>query len=392
MSHQLISHSSDLKRLRDEGYEIEVKGGYLIVDHIPYVNSNREIKYGKLISELTLKSNTETAPPSTHVINFNGEHPCNKDGSIISQIQHASPYQTLAEGVIADHSFSNKPAGGYPDYYQKVRRYAEMISAPAKSIDKSVTEKTFKVIVDEDDKSVFQYMDTSSSRANINVLNNKYVGLKIAIIGLGGTGAYVLDLLAKTPVREIHLFDGDEFLQHNAFRSPGAASNEQLTQKLKKADYYTAIYSNMHRHIHSHPCYVNEQNFWKLEGMDYVFICVDRNSVRKSLISYLLESKIPFIDVGLGVNVVNDFLIGTVRVTTGTPKKNDHLSLRISDEDNDNNEYATNIQIADLNCLNAVLAVIKWKKMVGFYQDLEEEHHCSYSLNVAQLINEDLTA
>lgn len=392
MSHQLISLSPDLKQLRDEGYEIEVKGGYLIIHQIPYVSSNREIKYGKLISELTLNSNTQTAVPSTHVINFYGDHPCNKDGSIIIQIQHASSTQTLADGVVINHSFSNKPPGGYPNYYEKVKRYAEMISAPAKSLDKNVTEKTFKVVPDDEAESVFQYMDTSSSRANINRLNSKYKGLKIAIIGLGGTGAYVLDLLAKTPVNEIHLFDGDEFLQHNAFRSPGAASNEQLEQKFKKANYYSALYTRMHKYIIPHDYYLTAQNCWKLDKMDYVFICVDKNSVRMSLVNYLLEAKIPFIDVGLGVNVVNDFLIGTVRVTTGTPAKNDHLSTRISGEDSDNNEYSTNIQIADLNCLNAVLAVIKWKKMVGFYQDLEEEHHCSYSLNVAQLINEDLTA
>lgn len=49
MSNKLINRSTDLKRLRDEGYEIEVRGGHLIVHHIPYVNSNREVKIGKLI-------------------------------------------------------------------------------------------------------------------------------------------------------------------------------------------------------------------------------------------------------------------------------------------------------------------------------------------------------
>ncbi|MFR7634026.1 MAG: DUF6791 domain-containing protein, partial [Streptococcus salivarius] len=43
MSQQLINHSPDLKRLRDEGYEIEVHGGHLLVHHIPYVRSNKEI-------------------------------------------------------------------------------------------------------------------------------------------------------------------------------------------------------------------------------------------------------------------------------------------------------------------------------------------------------------
>ncbi|MCX6350238.1 MAG: ThiF family adenylyltransferase [Bacteroidetes bacterium] len=391
MSQQLINHSPDLKHLRDEGYEIEVKGGYLLIHHIPYVNSSKEIKFGTLISELTLSSNTRTSPPSTHVINFMGEHPCNKDGKIITQIQHGSPNQMLFDGVTINHSFSNKPAAGYTDYYHKVSNYANIISAPAKSLDSKVTEKTFKVISDEDDESVFQYLDTNSSRANVNQINAKLKGQKIAIIGLGGTGAYILDLVAKTPVQEIHLYDGDVFLQHNAFRSPGAVSEKQLNRKTKKVKYYSSIYSKMHKNIIPHSCHVVEGNVNELDSMSYVFICVDKNSVRNFLMGHLLKVGIPFIDVGLGVNTVDDSLIGTVRVTAGTSLKNDHLSNRIGAEDSDENEYSTNIQIADLNSLNATLAVIKWKKMSTFYQDLEQEHHCTYSINVAQLTNEDLT-
>lgn len=391
MSQQLISHSPDLKRLRDNGYEIEVKGGYLLVHHIPYVNNLREVKYGTLVSELTLSSNTLTARPKTHVINFIGEYPCNKDGSIIAPIQHASQDINLFESITINHIFSNKPANGYSDYYHKISRYSEIISAPAKSLDSTLTEKTFKVIPDEDIQSVFNYLDTNSSRANVNVINSKFNGQRIAIVGLGGTGAYILDLIAKTPVQEIHLFDADDFLQHNAFRSPGAASNEQLNKKMKKVHYYEEIYSKMHKGIIPHVNFINDKSVSELNQMSYVFICVDKNVVRKCIMDHLLEVGITFIDVGLGVNIVDDFLIGTIRLTSGTSLKNDHLSKRVSSADNEDNDYATNIQIADLNALNATLAVIKWKKMTGFYQDLENEHHCTYSLNVAQLINEDFT-
>ena len=71
----------------------------------------------------------------------------------------------------------------------------------------------------------------------------------VALVGLGGTGAYILDLVVKTPVAEIHLYDGDVFLQHNAFRSPGAASVADLRAKLNKVDYYKDRYSPMRRHI-----------------------------------------------------------------------------------------------------------------------------------------------
>ena len=52
--------------------------------------------------------------------------------------------------------------------------------------------------------------------------------------------------------------------------------------------------------------------------------------------------------------------------------------------------YASNIQVADLNMLNAALAVIKWKKLRGFYRDLEGEHHCTYTTDGNMLLNGDL--
>jgi molybdopterin/thiamine biosynthesis adenylyltransferase len=388
---QLINHSPDLKKLQDEGYELEVKGGYLLIHQIPYVTSQREIKRGILVSELTLANNQTTAKPNTHVINFIGEFPCNNDGSPISAIQHGSSIQNLGNGIVINFSFSNKPQNGYSNYYEKISTYSKVISSPAKSIDPLVSEKTFRRRETELDESVFQYFDTNSSRAKINIINDKVKGQKIAIIGLGGTGAYLLDLISKTPVNEIHLYDGDVFSQHNAFRSPSAASNEDLDNVLLKVDYFQRIYSKIHKNVVKHNYYVSLENLEEFKYMSYVFICIDSDVARRHIIQYLLKNNITFIDVGLGINTVDDSLIGTVRVTTGTSNKNDHLADRIPFVEEENNEYNTNIQIAELNCLNAVLAVIKWKKLSGFYQDLREEHHCTYSINVAQLANEDVT-
>ena len=61
---------------------------------------------------------------------------------------------------------------------------------------------------------------------------------KIIILGLGGTGSYILDLVAKTPVKEIHLYDGDTFYQHNAFRSPGAPSSDELRARQTEGDLF----------------------------------------------------------------------------------------------------------------------------------------------------------
>ena len=384
MSQQLINHSPDLKRLRDEGYEIEIRGGYLLIHHIPYVDQNKQIQLGVLVSTL---DNIQD-----HVIFFTGENPCEIDGTVITAIQHINNSSVLNNTITVNRSFSNKPNGGYQNYYEKIKRYADLISAPAKYLDPSVTEKTFKVIPDSGNETVFQYIDTNSSRANIEVINAKLEMQKIAIIGLGGTGAYILDLVAKTPVKGIHLYDGDSFDQHNAFRSPGAASMNDLCENPRKVSYYQKLYSSMHKYIHAHDYYVKEENLKELDQMDYVFVCVDRNAARKLITDYLVSVGVAFSDVGLGVNVVDDKLTGAVRVTSATREKNDHLPLRIFSEDSDNNEYATNIQIAELNALNAIFAILKWKKISGIYVDLENEHHSSYSIGVSKIFNEDVTA
>lgn len=229
MSLKLINHSQDLKRLRDEGYELEIRGGFLLVKGVPYVNSKKEVKVGTLVSTLTLAGDI-TAKPDNHVAYFEGEYPCHKDGKEIERIKNESQRRQLATDVNIDHTFSAKPSSPYTDYYHKVTTYVEILSGPARAINPNVTAKTFPIIEPdaEDEESIFNYIDTASSRAEIDLISKKLILEKIAIVGLGGTGSYVLDLVAKTPVKEIHLFDGDTFLQHNAFRSPGAPSVEDL--------------------------------------------------------------------------------------------------------------------------------------------------------------------
>lgn len=392
MSQQLIGRSPDLQRLRNEGYDIEVRSGYLLVKHVPYVNSRREVKFGTLVSELSLAGDVTTAP-GTHVAYFIGDHPSHKDGSPIDKIRHQSLQQHLGEGITVEHSFSSKPlTGRYEDYYEKMSTYVAIISSPARALDPDVTAQTFPVIEPGQGESVFNYIDTASSRAGINVVTRKLELGKIAIVGLGGTGSYVLDLVVKTPVREIHLFDGDKFLQHNAFRSPGAPSVSELREVPQKVAYFANLYSRMRKGIVPHDGYIDASNVDQLLGMDFVFLCLDEGGAKRLVVEKLEGADAPFVDVGMGVYQVNESLAGVLRVTASTPDQREHVwaknRIPFSGGD-DNNEYSRNIQIADLNALNAALAVIKWKKLCGFYQDLEREYHSTYTLDGNIITNED---
>lgn len=136
MSHLLISRSWDLQKLRNEGYELEIKSGFLLVKGIPYVNSRKEVKRGTLVVKLVLAGD-KTTRPDDHVAYLAGEYPCNADGTEIGQIRHISSERTLAEGVVIQHSFSAKPKPDdfYPDYHAKIATYAAILAGPAQLID-----------------------------------------------------------------------------------------------------------------------------------------------------------------------------------------------------------------------------------------------------------------
>lgn len=392
MSQQLISRNPDLKRLRDEGFDLEVRLGHLLVKQVPYVDASRQIRRGTLVMVLDLNGEN-TRKPETHVALFVGDHPCHKDGTKIAQIEHGSARTKLGEDFFVDHSFSSKPRPeGYADYYEKVTTYALIISNPARALDATVTPTVFPAIPAGEDESVFNYIDTASSRAGITAQSSRLGVPKLGIIGLGGTGAYVLDLVSKTPAQEIHLFDGDQFSNHNAFRSPGAASLDELNAGLSKVEYFGKLYSQMHRHIVQHPTYINAENVGELAAMSFVFICIDKGKIKELIVSTLEASGVPFIDVGMGIDIDdNQQLGGIVRVTLSTPDNRGHVrgKQRISFADTEDGDYAKNIQIADLNALNAALAVIKWKKVFGFYRDLEGELFSAYTVDGNCIVNED---
>jgi len=390
MSQRPISRSPDLQKLRNEGYDIVIQSGFLLVRQVPYVKSDRMVGRGILVSPLELANDTAVRPKD-HVVFWTGDMPCDANGSPLSRLVNQSSDRTIYEGLVAHHSFSQKPAEGYGDYHQKMTNYVRMLEGPAQTIVPGVTARVFPVVRTDEAESVFVYEDTASSRAGIVPITQKLGRGRIAVVGVGGTGSYVLDHLAKTPVTEIHLFDGDSFLQHNAFRSPGAPSAEELEKGLKKVEWFAEVYSHMRRRIVPHPVDIGDANVGELRGMDFVFLCIDKGSPKRSVVEFLLRNNIPFIDVGMGLHLEGESLAGLVRVTAAIPSQSERVVGRIPFTDGENEEYAQNIQVSDLNALNAALAVIKWKKLWGFYSDLEGELSVTYMVSTNKLINEVTT-
>lgn len=393
MSRRPISLSPDLKRLQDEGYDLQIVGGHLLVKQVPFVDHAKTIQRGTLVCPLDLAGD-RTVPPADHVALFAGAQPCLRDGKPYASLVIGTQQQTLAGGTVVHFTFSQKPRSGkYSDFHEKMTTYIAILGAEAAAVEPAATAKVFPPIPADESTSVFNYVDTASSRAGISALSEKLASQKVAIVGLGGSGGYVLDFVAKTPVREIHLFDTDAFLQHNAFRAPGAPSLAELQARPTKIAYLGEIYSRMHRGIVQHPHALDAGSVAMLDGFSYVFVCVDSGPARKPILEYLVNNKIPFADLGMGLIAGAQGVLGVVRVAGSATGQSsaEIVAKRISfAEDAGNDDYKTNIQVAELNALSAVLAVIRWKKQFGFYADLEREACCAYSVDGNAIANERL--
>jgi hypothetical protein len=361
---------------------MSIVGGFLVMRQVPYVNQKREVKLGSIISPLTLAGDV-TQPPDNHQVYFDGDFPCDTQGRPMQEkLGHSNGNFTLGAGLSAKHHFSSKPAdtGCYSDYYAKMTTYAALVSGPAAVLDKESTARVYKS-PEPEEESIFNYSENASGRVGIGALTERLKPERVAIIGLGGTGSYILDLVAKTPVREIRLIDADDFLQHNAFRAPGAASIEELREVPKKVAYYQSVYSRMHRGITAHPCAITAETLHLLDGVTFAFLSIDAGHAKRFTIEKLEVIGASFVDVGMGLELVDESLGGILRMTASTPAKREHVHAgRISmEEPTEEDIYRSNIQVADLNAMNAVMAVVKWKKLRGFYRDLEQEHHVTYT-------------
>lgn len=394
MSFAPTAPNRPIQDLIDEGYCVELRPGYLLVHDIPYITTDKTVARGVLVCSLA-DNVGEVLAPEDHLIYFQGAYPCQANGQPIEALRNQTELLTLWEGFQVHHRFSNKPVGleRYPDHYAKVMNYIRIIANEAASVDKDATPRTWRVLDPTEESTVFKYRDTASSRADILAISTKTAARKVAIIGLGGTGSYIFDLVAKTPAREVHLFDGDEFLQHNAFRAPGAASRDELARRMPKVTYYAERYSPMRLGIIEHPYYVTPDNIEELSGFDFVFISVDRGPVRKLVSEFLIGRGIPFVDVGMEVllNAERMGLFGTCRVTQSSPDQSDHFHLHAPVDDHPVEDlYRKAIQVADLNCLNAALAVIRWKQFCGFYIDAFNPHQVTFSVNSQSLTRDEM--
>jgi hypothetical protein len=365
----------DIQKMGAEGYEVKLFSNHLYICSVPYLDQSGNVHTDGVLG-------TPVENPGDHVVYWSGSYPFAKSEEKLTSLQHQQQDIRLSSesDVVFHFSFSNKPQGGFQNYFDKMRSYINIICGPAMAVDSTVTPQTYMPLRTFYKDSPFEYDDTCSLRANTMAINAKAKGEVVAIIGLGGTGSYVLDFLAKSYEKEVHLFDADVFCPHNAFRFPGASSFDDVSKQEKKVAILARKYSSMKKNIVAHPYQINQTNMKELIelGVTSVFLCLDCGEVKKPLIPFLQEHEIFCVDTGMSATIEKDELQCSVR-TTVIKKETlfaDFISLS---DDEVEDVYKSNIQIAEMNALNAILAVVQWKKHLGIYANVQPEETVVYS-------------
>ena len=226
----------------------------------------------------------------------------------------------------------------------------------------------------------FKIPNTFEARAAIGPVQDRIRDQRIAIIGLGGTGAYILDLVAKIPVLKIHLLDSDEVEWHNFMRAPGTPTAEEIELRhngqMKKVDYYHSKYASLRDGIQPHAVRVDSlsmfREFLSDHPIDYAFVCIDQltegDSPRQDVVySALSEAAIPFIDSGVSISVEDDEIRGSV-----TTSAYEAGSMAWKDTIPNASVIGIvpgyrNVQLPEVNALAASLAVMEWRRRTEQY-------------------------
>ena len=256
----------------------------------------------------------------------------------------------------------------------------DLINRYAKQIVGAVSASGYSETASLRTRNPFKIPNTFEARAAIGPVQDRIRDQRIAIIGLGGTGAYVLDLVAKTPVMEIHLLDSDHMNWHNFMRAPGAPTAEEVElrhkARLRKVDYYYSKYASLREGIHPHAVRVDSpatfRDFLSVHPIDYAFVCIDQladgDSPRQDVVYCALsEAAVPFIDSGVSISLDDRAVRGVVTTSAyaagSVTWKEAIPNARV---EGDVPGYR-NVQLPEVNGLAAALAVMEWRRRTDQY-------------------------
>lgn len=250
----------------------------------------------------------------------------------------------------------------------------------------------------------FNIPNTFEARSGIGSVQDRIRDHRLAIIGLGGTGSYILDLIAKTPVIDIYLFDDDQVNWHNYMRAPGAPTRQEIeahpTSAPYKVDYYHQKYISLRKGIRTNRVRAgllpDLTEFLSNNPIDFAFVCIDQLTNDESprqdgVYTSLTEARVPFIDSGVSLTINDqDSTIGGSITTSvyaaGSIKWKDAIpNAKVLGE----RLGYRNVQLPEVNALAASLAVIEWRRFTKQFTSESSSFIHKFRLEQPRLVSGD---
>jgi hypothetical protein len=382
---ELASRNPFVEDLEEQGYHLDFVNGYFVVYGIPYLDVSGALQHGDWATPVDLRDGV-LDPPTNHQSWFRGSRPHDCNGREL-RLGGGPDQVTVAERFITNFSFSFKLTEGgqmrpYRSFEEKVLTYLDAITSPAMAAFEEATPLRAIETKAAEQGSPLRIPDTLSAKYNINDISFLLKGRRVAIIGLGGTGSYILDFISRSHLEQITLFDDDKIHVHTIFRQPGFI--RRAIGRLK-VDALAEQYGNWHAGIVPVPERITDDNIDQLRAFDFVFISVDDGATRIAIADWLSANDIPFVDCGMGLNRSVIGLNGVIRITGVDRAAFDRTTGTrfLPGKNLEGGEYRKQAQIAELNALNAVFAVIRFKQHFGLLERLDDA--VSYTLETASL-------
>ena len=276
-----------------------------------------------------------------------------------------------------------------------VHRYAKQVVGAVSAAGYSETASLSK-------QGPFKIPNTFEARAALGPVQDRIREQRIAVIGLGGTGAYVLDLMAKTPVPEIHLLDADEVDWHTFMRAPGAPTADKIESlrgsPLKKVAYYCTKYASLREGIFPHAVGIDSPSmfgeFLSSHPVDFAFVCIDQkkdsDSPRQDVVyEALSEAEIPFIDSGVSITLEDDTVSGAVTTSFYAEGSEAWREAIPNARVEGNVPGYRNVQLPEVNALAASLAVMEWRRRTEQYVSESASFLHKFRLETPRIIKVD---
>jgi len=367
----LARREAELRGWRIERRDLEIGASGIPCFVAPNIASKCHIWVGTALNSDELKASHDWQQGALHAANIRGL----SDGRLYDRSG-----EEFAKGVIGrDQSslvLSIKLRGReYEDAWEALNNYVKQIYAlflgRSASRGEAPRPYTFDVLGDHLPEAV------------------EWRGLvaqeRVAIIGLGGVGAWIADIVVKADPREVHGWDHDCIEPKNILRMPGGIDPNVWIGR-PKASWFQKTYSLIHTNVHGHNAKVQSENLQEvIEGITFAFVAVDEADDRMMVCDALANAGIPFVVAGLSPVRKDKRVKVSIRIVTahiGVPSWREAIP-QVGQAGQD--DYGS-LDLPDVYSVTASWAIQSWRKMRGQFWQEQREECLDYSASDQSLI------